>query len=50
MLRYHCRVKKSFLIITKSDLTGLSKLSWQTKKLTLRKTLGEGQRTSLNYR
>ena len=43
---YHSSVKKSFLIISNSDSTGLSKLSWQTKKLKLRKTLGDGQRKS----
>ena len=42
-------LKKSLLIIAKSDSAGLSKLSSQTKKVKLRKTLGNGQRTSLSY-
>ena len=41
-------LKKSTLIITKSDSVGFSKLLWQVKKLKLLKTLGNGQRTSLS--
>ena len=42
-------LKKSILIITKSNLTGLTKLSWQSKKVKLQKAQGDGQRTSLSY-
>ena len=49
MIWYHCNIKKSILIIIKSDSTGLTKFSWQTNKLKLRKMLGDGQRTSLSY-
>ena len=41
-------LKKSTLIVTKSDSVGFSKLLWQAKKLKLLKTLGNGQRTSLS--
>ena len=38
-------VEKLYFIITKSDLMGLSKLSWQRKKSKLQKMLGNGQIT-----
>ena len=42
-------LKKTNLIITKDDLTGLSKLSWQRKKVKLGKMIGDGRRTGLTY-
>ena len=42
-------LKKSILIITKSDSTGLSKLLWQKKGKTTKKRLGNGQEMSLSY-
>ena len=35
--------------MTKSSLTGLRKLLWQTKMLKLQKTLGDRKKTSLSY-